>query len=127
MRATSSRGGAILGRLIGSHLILDDDEKWHTGGASPRDDSLKILRQWMAERCDAFVAVGGQWWQEIAGRAGIPIEAGLAMQRGLPCFLLGGLGGAAGDYVRNHPEVMRSLQNGLEGPTTHTLGVGGDL
>ena len=33
-----------------------------TGSASERDDSLQILRQWMAERCDAFVAVGGQWW-----------------------------------------------------------------
>lgn len=59
-----------------------------TGSASARDDSLAILRQWMAERCDAFVAVGGQWWQQIAGRAGIPIETGLAMQRGLPCFCL---------------------------------------
>jgi hypothetical protein len=85
-----------------------------TGSPSARDDSLKILRQWMAERCDAFVAVGGQWWQRIAGRAGIPIEAGLAVQRGLPCFLLGGLGGAAGDYVRDHPEVMRLLKNGLD-------------
>jgi uncharacterized protein len=75
----------------------------------------------MAERCDAFVAVGGQWWQEIAGRAGIPIEAGLAMQRGLPCFLLGGLGGAAGDYVRGHPEVMRSLKNGLDDTTNQRL------
>ena len=64
------------------------------GGVSPRDDSLKILRQWMAERCDAFVAAGGQWWQHIAGRAGVPIEAGLAMERGLPCFLLGGRFGA---------------------------------
>lgn len=92
-----------------------------TGGASARDDSLKILRQWMAERCDAFVAVGGQWWQEIAGRAGVPIEAGLAMQRGLPCFLLGGLGGAAGDYVRDHPELMRSLKNGLDDRTNQGL------
>jgi len=92
-----------------------------TGGASARDDSLKILRQWMAERCDAFVAVGGQWWQEIAGRAGVPIEAGLAMQRGLPCFLLGGLGGAASDYVRNHPELMRSLKNGLDEKTNQGL------
>jgi predicted acylesterase/phospholipase RssA len=92
-----------------------------TGGASARDDSLKILRQWMAERCDTFVAVGGQWWQEIAGRAGVPIETGLAMQRGLPCFLLGGLGGAAGDYVRDHPELMRSLKNGLDERTNQGL------
>lgn len=92
-----------------------------TGSVSPRDDSLGILRQWMTERCDAFVAVGGQWWQQIAGRAGIPIEAGLAMQRGLPCFLLGGLGGAAGDYVRDHPEVIRSLKNGLDDTTNQRL------
>jgi uncharacterized protein len=98
-----------------------------SGGASPREDSLMILRQWMAERCDAFVAVGGQWWQQIAGRAGIPIEAGLAMHRGLPCFLLGGLGGAAGDYVRDHPEVMRSLKNGLDYLTNQRLALEEDV
>jgi uncharacterized protein len=92
-----------------------------TGGISPRDESLSILRQWMTERCDAFVAVGGQWWKEIAGRAGIPIEAGLAMERGLPCFLLGGFGGAATDYVRDHPQVMRSLKNGLDEATNRRL------
>jgi hypothetical protein len=51
-------------------------------GNSARDDSLKILRQWMSARCDAFVAVGGLWWQQVAGRTGIPIEAGLAIERG---------------------------------------------
>lgn len=91
------------------------------GNGSPRDESLKVLRQWMAERCDAFVAVGGQWWREIAGKAGVPIEAGLAIQRGLPCFLLGGLGGAAGDYVRDHPEVMKSLKNGWSDETNRRL------
>ena len=92
-----------------------------TGGPSPRDDSLQILREWMADRCDAFVAVGGQWWQQIVGRAGVPIEAGLAMQRGLPCFLLGGLGGAAGDYVRDHREVIKSLKNGFDEATNQRL------
>jgi uncharacterized protein len=92
-----------------------------TAGAAARDESLHILRQWMADRCDAFVAVGGQWWQHIAGRAGVPIEAGLAMQKGLPCFLLGGLGGAAGDYVRNHEEVIRSLKNGFDDATNAKL------
>lgn len=90
-------------------------------GPGVRDESLEILRQWMADRCDAFVAVGGQWWQQVAGRAGVPIEAGLAMQKGLPCFLLGGLGGAAGDYVRDHGEVIRSLKNGLDDATNAKL------
>lgn len=90
-------------------------------GDSGRDDSLKILRQWMVERCDAFVAVGGLWWQEIGGRAGIPLEAGLAIDRCLPCFLLGGLGGAARDYVTNHPELMKSLRNGLDEETNRHI------
>lgn len=90
-------------------------------GETARDDSLNILRQWMAARCDAFVAVGGMWWKDIAGRAGVPVEAGLAIKRGIPCFLLGGLGGAARDYVRDHPEVIRSLKNGLTDDTNQSL------
>lgn len=98
-----------------------------TSGASARDESLGILRQWMADRCDAFIAVGGQWWQQVAGRAGVPIEAGLAMQKGLPCFLLGGLGGAAGDYVQTHRNVIRSLKNGLDDETNAKLALHEDI
>jgi predicted acylesterase/phospholipase RssA len=96
-------------------------------GAAARDESLQVLRQWMVDRCDAFVAVGGLWWQQVAGRAGIPIEAGLAMQKGLPCFLLGGLGGAAGDYVRDHGEVIRSLKNGFDDATNAKLALHEDV
>jgi|GEM_PF-156418 len=90
-------------------------------GNTARDDSLLTLRQWMSDRCDAFVAVGGMWWKEISGRSGVPIEAGIAINRGVPCFLLGGLGGAARDYVRDHPEVIRSLKNGLDDVTNKKL------
>lgn len=96
-------------------------------GESARDDSLQILRQWMADRCDAFVAVGGLWWQQIMGRAGVPIEGGLAIGRGLPCFLLGGLGGAAQDYVRDHPDVIRSLKNGFDDTTNQRLATQEDI
>lgn len=90
-------------------------------GESVRDDSLQILREWMSERCDVFVAVGGRWWKEIAGRSGLPVEAGFAIKRGIPCFLLGGLGGAARDYVRDHPEVIKALKNGLDNATNQNL------
>jgi uncharacterized protein len=90
-------------------------------GEAPRDDSLKILREWMSARCDALVAVGGKWWQEVAGRAGIPLEAGLAIDRGLPCFLLGGLGGAAHDFVKDHPALMKSLKNGFDEATNRAI------
>jgi len=51
----------------------------------------------------------------------LPLEAGLAIERGVPCFLLGGLSGAARDYVRDHPEVIRALKNGLNDTTNQSL------
>jgi predicted acylesterase/phospholipase RssA len=96
-------------------------------GERARDESLSILRDWMAARCDAFVAVGGMWWKDIAGRSGVPIEAGLAIERGLPCFLLGGLGGAALDYLNNHPGTLRSLKNGFDENTNRTIATQADV
>lgn len=96
-------------------------------GDNARDDSLAILREWMSARCDAFVAVGGMWWRDIAGRAGIPLEAGLAIDRGLPCFILGGLGGAARDYVRDHPALIHSLKNGLDEETNRAIATQEDV
>lgn len=90
-------------------------------GENARDESLRILRTWTAARCDAIVVVGGKWWQEIAGRAGVPLEVGLALERGVPCFLLGGLGGAAQAYVASHPELLAKLRNGLDQPTNRAL------
>jgi len=75
----------------------------------------------MAARCDAIVVIGGRWWQEIAGRAGVPLEVGLAMDRGIACFLLGGLGGVARDYVANHAELLGKLKNGLDDATNRSL------
>ena len=83
-------------------------------GERARDESLELLRKWMVSRCDAIVVVGGKWWQAVGGRAGIPMELGYAIDRGIPCFLLGGLGGAAQDYVARHPEIFSQLKNGLD-------------
>lgn len=90
-------------------------------GQNAHEDSLKILRSWMAARCDAIVVIGGKWWQEVAGRAGVPVEVGLAMERGIACFLLGGPGGIARDYVAKYPELLGKLKNGLDEETNHLL------
>jgi predicted acylesterase/phospholipase RssA len=90
-------------------------------GQNARDDSLRILRSWMAARCDAIVVIGGKWWQEIAGRAGVPIEVELAMERGISCFLLGGPGGVARDYVARYPQLLGKLKNGLDEATNRLL------
>jgi hypothetical protein len=90
-------------------------------GDEARDASLALLRQWIAARSDAVVVAGGKWWHSVAGRSGVPIELALAMERGLPCFLLGGLGGAAREFITQHPELLDQLRNGLDGAANHEL------
>jgi patatin-like phospholipase/SLOG-like protein len=96
-------------------------------GERARDDSLTLLRKWMVSRCDAIVVVGGKWWQSVGGRASIPLEIGLAMERGLPCFLLGGLGGVTHDFIAQHPEILNYLKNGLDQPTNRELSTKEDI
>ncbi len=96
-------------------------------GTNTEQDSLARLREWMSERCDVFVALGGNWWDEITWRAGVNAEAGLAVNRGLPCFLLGGLGGAAQELFQNHPEIVRSLRNGFDDHTNQQIATSSDV
>lgn len=96
-------------------------------GERARDESLELLRKWMVSRCDAIVVVGGKWWQSVGGRAGVPLELGLAIERGIPCFLLGGLGGAAQDFVEGHPEILHQLKNGLDEVANRELSTKADV
>lgn len=93
------------------HALVYETEE--VSGERAEENSLEILRLWMASRSDAIVAVGGRWWSEAGSRAGLPIEVGKAVERGIPCFLLGGLGGAARGFVAHHPEIFTRLKNGL--------------
>lgn len=96
-------------------------ETFEATGENAKDKSLDILRRWMVARCDAVVVVGGRWWQQIADRAGVPVELNLAIERGIPCFLLGGLGGAASDYLEQRPELLAQLRNGFDVTTNRDL------
>lgn len=81
---------------------------------SLRAKSIARLRHWIAERCDAVIVMGGKWWADNPGISGIPPELELARERGLPCFLVASMGGAAEGYLRARPEVIRSLRNGFD-------------
>jgi patatin-like phospholipase/acyl hydrolase len=96
-------------------------------GQNARNDSLALLRKWMAARCDAVVVLGGKWWREVTGQAGVPVELGLALERGLPCFLLAGFGGAAEEVVARNPQVLSSLKNGLDLETNRKLSTRSDV
>ena len=95
-------------------------------GEQARDKSVELLRKWMASRCDAIVAVGGKWWAST-GRSGVPLEIELAIERGIPCFLLGGLGGAARDFVTSHPELLQKLKNGLDQSANQAMSIKDDV
>ena len=80
---------------------------------SQRDPSLALLRERMASQCNAFVAIGGLWWAGVPGRAGIPKEFELAKAKKVPCYILGGFGGASRSYIENSPDCLQNLTNGL--------------
>lgn len=77
------------------------------------NETLVPLREWMAERCDVLVAIGGRHWNTYKERAGVPRELEEMLSRGKPAFVLGGFGGSAAGYVKEHDEVFSRLRNGL--------------
>ncbi len=79
-----------------------------------RTRSLVRLRDSLAAQADVLVAIGGKWWNEAQERAGVPAEFNLAITRGIPSFLLGGLGGATAGYLKQHREILRRVRNGLD-------------
>jgi hypothetical protein len=83
------------------------------GTTDDRDRSLATLREFMSKECNAFVAIGGQWWDDVPGRAGVPKELKLAKDRNIPCFVLGGFGGIASKFLDEEPEWYRGLSNNL--------------
>lgn len=103
---------------------VDDWERWKSDASleivpetgmeeSQRDPSLTLLRERMATQCNAFVAIGGLWWTGVPGRAGIPREFELAKSKQVPCFILGGFGGASKSYIKHNPGCLENLNNGM--------------
>lgn len=78
-----------------------------------RDASLAVMRLYLAERSDAFIAIGGKFWDNFPSRAGVSEEAKLAMEKKIPCFILGGFGGKASDLAMTISQEHHELKNGL--------------
>jgi len=81
--------------------------------ASKPDQALVPMREWMAERCDAIVAIGGRHWQVNQSRSGVPAELDEALIRGKAGFALGGFGGAIKGYMEADGRLLARLKNGL--------------
>ncbi len=93
------------------------------GTDDDRDASLALLRESMAQDCNAFVAIGGRWWSAVPGRAGVPKEFELAKKQKVPSFVLGGFGGVSQTYVTENPRWLDGLENGLSEEQNQQLSI----
>ena len=77
------------------------------------NESLIPMREWMAERSDVVIAIGGKWWDVNKARSGVPAELDSMISRGKPGFVVAGFGGATAGYMRDDPSLLSRLKNGL--------------
>lgn len=99
---------------VTSEVLHAESEFRVTPKLHDNDSSLKKMRDSLASEADVLVAIGGKWWIDAPNHAGVPAEFKLAIDRGIPSFLLGGLGGATSGYLQEHQEIFRDLRNGLD-------------
>jgi hypothetical protein len=89
--------------------------------------SLLPMREWMADRCDVVVAIGGRHWNVNKARAGVPGELEEDLRRGRPGFLLAGFGGAISGYAKTHDDLFSRLRNGLSVDENRKLAASTDV
>lgn len=85
------------------------------------NESLIPMRQWMAERSDAVICIGGDWWDTNKPRAGVPAELDEMLSLGKPGFVVAGFGGAISGYVQDDPALLSRLKNGLTAQTNREI------
>jgi uncharacterized protein len=92
-----------------------------------KNEPLVSMREWMAERCDVVVAVGGKWYDTNKSGAGVPSEFEEALLRGKPGFAVGGFGGAIQGYLRENAGVFSRLRNGISEADNRSLAESTDV
>ena len=86
-----------------------------------RNASLSAMRRVLVQKMNLLVAVGGMTHAGSALVAGVEEEIGLARRRGLPCFVVGGLGGKASEIAIRYGHDASGLNNGLTDEANRAL------
>jgi hypothetical protein len=89
--------------------------------AETRNNSLTAMRRHLVQEMNVMVAVGGKQHSGDGLISGVAEELNLARQRGMPCFLVGGLGGMAAQLVRRERGYVSELDNELPAETNKEL------
>lgn len=90
-------------------------------GDVPIADGLTPMRDWMADRSDAIICVGGAWWEVNQAKAGVPNELDTMLELGKPGFVVAGFGGAIAGYLKEDPSLLSRLRNGLSHEANVTI------
>lgn len=77
------------------------------------NESLIPMREWMAERSDVIICIGGRRWDINKTQAGVPAELDTMLSLGKPGFVIAGFGGAINGYLTEDLALPSRLQNGL--------------
>ncbi len=70
-------------------------------------EDLTPMRDWMADRSDVVICVGGAWWDVNKANAGVPNELETMLDLGKPGFIVAGFGGAIAGYFKEDPVSWR--------------------
>jgi len=84
-------------------------------------DGLIPMRDWMADRSDVVICVGGAWWDVNKVKAGVPNELDAMLDLGKPGFVVAGFGGAIAGYLEEDPSLLFRLRNGLSREANETI------
>lgn len=88
------------------------------------ESGLTSMRDWMADRSDAIVCVGGAWWDVNKANAGVPNELDTMLELGKPGFVAAGFGGAIAGYLKEDPSLISRLRNGLNQEANEVIAYG---
>jgi len=127
--------------LVRSHVFanthnelaeIEEQRKYSAVNIIPSDpnnphQSLVPMREWMAERCDVVVAIGGNYHNDNKSNIGVPIELEESLRRGKPGFAIAGFGGAIKTHIDRDPTVISRLKNGLSVEANQTLATSTDV
>ena len=95
-----------------------------------REDELTVLREWITALLTpgCRICLGGRMRGYQGAEPGVVEEAGLALKRGKPLYLLGGLGGATKAFIESKEYAARyksdgywESENGLDRGTKEEL------
>lgn len=91
--------------------------------SSEEDPSAPLIsmREWMSERCDVLIAVGGKHYDVNESGAGVVNETKAMLSLAKPCFIVTSFGGAVDSWLRDDQAVFARLKNGLSEQSNNEL------